>query len=391
MHYRDGFGLGRAGGPPGLVPLASSIPSPSEAVQTFGQTAGQNSGLAVLLILLVGLPAIVFNSALKVPHSKIVASPGRIRRAVRAVERRLARLHGAMLLIGFAVIGSVLYALDDPTFGLNVSSAAEIFGYVGAIVVTTAVTEVGRGVYVHRRFNKVGELRAFPLGIVIAVVFVAFSRISHFEPGYVFGIMMAIVFRVELTADEDGRSTTYAALWQIVLATAAWFAWIPVKDSVIAGNSSFPILAIDSLLAYVWICGLQSLFFGLIPARYMDGETIFRWSKVAWASLYIVIAFVFVQFIVHPSAAGYGGNKQASLLPMLSIFLVSAIAATVFWVYAHRKYGKPSVASISTVTTSLPAPGWFPDPTGRFGLRYWGGTGWTEHVASGTAQGTDYL
>lgn len=34
---------------------------------------------------------------------------------------------------------------------------------------------------------------------------------------------------------------------------------------------------------------------------------------------------------------------------------------------------------------------WYSDPTGRFGVRYWDGAQWTEHVSSGGQQGTDAL
>jgi hypothetical protein len=38
---------------------------------------------------------------------------------------------------------------------------------------------------------------------------------------------------------------------------------------------------------------------------------------------------------------------------------------------------------------SLPAFGWYPDPSGRFELRYWDGTRWTEHVSVGGEQSSD--
>lgn len=39
-------------------------------------------------------------------------------------------------------------------------------------------------------------------------------------------------------------------------------------------------------------------------------------------------------------------------------------------------------------TPSVPAD-WYKDPSGRFELRYWNGTAWTEHVATGGTQSTD--
>jgi len=32
---------------------------------------------------------------------------------------------------------------------------------------------------------------------------------------------------------------------------------------------------------------------------------------------------------------------------------------------------------------------WYKDPSGRFELRYWNGSAWTEHVATGGTQSTD--
>ncbi len=340
MPYSSGYGIGLGGGPPGPAPLARSIPTPLQAFHSFNKTVKGNGLITFVLIFLIGLPALVFNSALKEHHDALAKSRGPIRRAVSAVERFLNDLHGAVLLGLFSIIGAVLYALDDPSFGLNLGSLAEIVGYVGAIVVSTSATEVLRGIYVHRRFSKVGDLRAYPLGIVIAVAFDVFSRVSHFEPGYVFGILAAMVFRVQPTGEEDGRSLTYSSLWLLGLSALAWVIFGPVNTAVVHGNHSFAMLATESLLSYVWICGLQSLFFGLIPARYMDGHSILVWSKAAWVSIYVVVTFIFVQFIVHPSAAGYGGNSHTKILPLASIFIVSAVGAGVFWLYTHFKWGR---------------------------------------------------
>jgi hypothetical protein len=45
-------------------------------------------------------------------------------------------------------------------------------------------------------------------------------------------------------------------------------------------------------------------------------------------------------------------------------------------------------ASAAGATPSVPAD-WYKDPSGRFELRYWNGTAWTEHVATGGTQSTD--
>lgn len=45
-------------------------------------------------------------------------------------------------------------------------------------------------------------------------------------------------------------------------------------------------------------------------------------------------------------------------------------------------------AQPATTTPNVPA-NWYPDPSKRYELRYWNGTKWTEHVATGGVQSTD--
>jgi hypothetical protein len=41
--------------------------------------------------------------------------------------------------------------------------------------------------------------------------------------------------------------------------------------------------------------------------------------------------------------------------------------------------------------TDNPNPDWYPDPTGRFELRYWDGSQWTEHASTAGQQVVDPL
>lgn len=49
-----------------------------------------------------------------------------------------------------------------------------------------------------------------------------------------------------------------------------------------------------------------------------------------------------------------------------------------------------AVSAQPAATPSVNAPAnWYPDPSGRYELRYWNGEKWTEHVSTGGQQSTD--
>ena len=47
-----------------------------------------------------------------------------------------------------------------------------------------------------------------------------------------------------------------------------------------------------------------------------------------------------------------------------------------------------AASSGASATPAVPAA-WYKDPSGRYEMRYWNGTAWTEHVARGGQQFTD--
>jgi hypothetical protein len=65
----------------------------------------------------------------------------------------------------------------------------------------------------------------------------------------------------------------------------------------------------------------------------------------------------------------------------------SAAGATAQQVQPAQQSQQTTPATASS-TPSVPA-GWYTDPSGRYELRYWDGTAWTEHVSRSGQQYTD--
>jgi len=56
--------------------------------------------------------------------------------------------------------------------------------------------------------------------------------------------------------------------------------------------------------------------------------------------------------------------------------------------YAAATATGAAAQTASPATPAVPAA-WYKDPSGRYEMRYWNGTAWTEHVARGGQQFTD--
>ena len=88
---------------------------------------------------------------------------------------------------------------------------------------------------------------------------------------------------------------------------------------------------------------------------------------------------------VAPDTAGEAA-PAAEEIPVAATGAAAAAAEPVVAEPSPAPAPEPAPAPAPVVTT--PA-GWYPDPSGRYELRYWDGTQWTEHVARQGQQFTD--
>ncbi len=97
--------------------------------------------------------------------------------------------------------------------------------------------------------------------------------------------------------------------------------------------------------------------------------------------------------------AGWGSEPEAVTEPMPS---VEALAAQVTEPEPAAAEPAPYIATATAEPAAAPEPvsepapvestvpaGWYADPSGRYELRYWDGTAWTEHVSRAGQQFTD--
>ena len=110
-----------------------------------------------------------------------------------------------------------------------------------------------------------------------------------------------------------------------------------------------------------------------------------RRSQEGWEVVEIVFdgAAWFHAFIRHSGYVSVAPHAGMTADQLKANVAASSAAGSAVTTAAH-------VASTTATgaTPNVPAD-WYKDPSGRFELRYWNGTAWTEHVATGGTQSTD--
>jgi hypothetical protein len=103
--------------------------------------------------------------------------------------------------------------------------------------------------------------------------------------------------------------------------------------SLASGPGFFNNLLIESLAA-ITLEALGTLVIALLPIEFLDGRTIFRWSKLAWAGLYLLTLLVFL-FVVVPLTDNWG-VASAPIFGWGTLFVVFALVAVVTWALFRR-------------------------------------------------------
>jgi hypothetical protein len=244
-----------------------------------------------------------------------------------------------------AAAGALLYGVVDPDFALNPEGLALAAGFFVAIVVTTLAFEVPIALYTRKVSRASLLLRTYPGALVVAVLFVAFSRLAEFLPGYVYGLFAGYVLMRgrEMSRAEEGRSVALASISVVAVTLAAWFAWIPVKNAL-GENPGLAVSIADNSLCAIVVMGMETLVFGLMPFRFLDGQKLRDWSRAAWGALYGIVMLGFLHVLVDPRTELVERTDAAKATAMLVPFVLFAGLSLGFWLYCLHRFRQQRAA-----------------------------------------------
>jgi hypothetical protein len=353
----------------------SSVPgalvTPSEAVSTVGDRLPQDLLLVALLGLLIVFPAQLFNSTYEENHERIDRQLARLRprrrtkgagqpageaavvepgRPPQSRNRRLG------VFLACVVVGTFLGGLLDPGFGANTPSYALVIGIFFSVLVAVMVAALaGRLFRSATHHGSSWYLKAIPSALLVAAVCVLVSRLTHFEPGYLYGVLGGAVFAAALDRRTEGRAETAVLLTGFVLALAAWVGLGPVAHTADGPDPSFAVLGVDAVLASLFIGGLEGLLFGLVPLRFLPGSRVKAWSWPAWGVLMAIVLYVFVHVLLNPEAGYLGRSTTASVTVTLALFVAFAVVSALFWLWFRLRPGEDEDEAAGTPELEQPA------------------------------------
>jgi hypothetical protein len=317
------------GGTPGRTTFAASLAAVDDL--SSWEHLAATLGVVIVIVLLIGFPAEIFNSTFERHYDELTAVFARFRSPARWQRWPVVPI----VVVG--AIAAVLSALVEPGFGLSQQTVALTLGLFVAFIVVTVTFGLPRAWAVKGAVGQQMAFRAYPAALVIALFCALLSRAAQFHLGYVYGIVAAyaVADQRRVHDREDGRGVAAGAVAVLAVCLGAWLAWAPVDHYADGHTLGFPGLVVDAVLAAVFVAGVEAMAFQLLPMQFLDGAALRTWNRGAWRVLFGTALLGLGAVIFHLSGAASRSDDQSitGVIPMLVLFLAFGAVSLAFWGY----------------------------------------------------------
>jgi hypothetical protein len=305
------------------------------AIDLSAKNLGVGGMLALLLAALLYLPVTIFNKATEKNHETIRRWFARPRAWFAALFGWIPFAKHPVITLTLGVVASAgLFSFIEPGFPTEPGALEYLIGMViGFALVSIVFFSTWRFVIHRLEPDGEGHWEIYAPFIVLAAFLVILARLAHFIPGVVLGTVAEYEPAKKLSVRTAGIrvATTYGAL--MILGLAAWFAWIPVEHAASKEGASSLTLILDSALAITFVSGLESVAFGLIPMKFLDGNDLFTWHKGLWAAMWGAALVWFSVVILHPALSTYGELSSGRAVWFVLLFSTLMVIALSTWAY----------------------------------------------------------
>ncbi len=288
---------------------------------------------SLALLFLVAFPAEILNSTLDENYERIFGRLPKVR--LPWLARIRDRLKRTPVVGGLALttLAALIFSFADPSFGFDLASLRLFLACTIGMFVLGYVANVITGRIIRRRWSIASVIELQPFGLIVALAGVILSRVLDFAPGLLIGLVLGLSLMATATAKDEVRAVLVWMGAILALSVASWIGY-----SLIAGGSGptdfAGALLGDSIVA-IATEGISGLVIGLLPLGFLDGRSVFQYSKRLWLATYAVTLIAFFVIVV-PSGALWG-SIDGSFWFWLAVLLVFAgvCFGTYFWFRAH--------------------------------------------------------
>jgi len=237
-------------------------------------------------------------------------------------------------------VAALISSFLSPNLGFSEASLATYVGFLVALVVVLVSFEVP-AILEHRRVTgEVGRLRVLPWALAVAALFVLVSRLAALQPGYLWGVVLGVVFMRADTSADEGREQAAGAAWTLIVALVAWLALGTVRASG-GSDSTFVNVATQTALAAIVVSALEAVAFGLMPFRFMPGVAIYKWNRFVWAVLFGASLFAFFHILIGPTSGYLSELSAPAWLAALGVFAAFGLFTILFWAWFRFRPAPP--------------------------------------------------
>jgi hypothetical protein len=340
----------------------TSLPYPghlTSGAATIGRAAGVTAVLlALILIYLLGFPQEWFNDTYGANRERLTAAARRrfprllaIRHSTGSRGRRW--VIAVAVFAAFVAAGAVINSALDHRFGLNRSSAWLFLGWCAAIALITLgfqLPAVALGVRTRRRPG----LHILAGSIAVAVVCVAVSRLLGIEPGYCYGLIAVFAFRPALDERLTGRLAAVSMVLVLVLSVVAWAIWVPVQQAASHPHPSPPLLVVEAMLGAVFLAGIESVSFGMLPLPFLPGRDIASWNRWVWLGVSAAGLFAFAWTLLQPGSGYTRDVEHLDLVPVTATCAAFALVTIGFMAWLRLRHPPPDTEPEGPPPTPAP-------------------------------------
>ena len=235
------------------------------------------------------------------------------------------------IVLGVAA-AALISAFLSPQFGFDAASVPTYLGFLLGLAVVLISFEVP-GILVHRTaLGDAGRLRLLPWTLVVAALFVLISRIAQLQPGYLYGVVLGVVFMRSASEKDEGREAAAGMIWTLLVSVVGWLVLSWLRGGGL-GSDAFVVPMLQTAAGAVVVSGLEAVGFGLMPLAFMPGRAIYRWHRWAWAALFFVSVAAFIHILIGPTSGYLADLSPGAWIAALAIFALFGAVSIGFWAW----------------------------------------------------------